>query len=100
MRITKNSKYESVLKRECLDEAQSIEEMVRQAVANNEPIEATAPMIYTEDAKGVMPEYDIRTDRQEVALDATDKYSKSERAKRENKPTDELTEPNNPEGEQ
>lgn len=36
------------------------------------------PTIYTEKKDGVMPEYDIRTDRFEVAIDAIDKINKSE----------------------
>lgn len=35
------------------------------------------PTIYTEKKDGVMPEYDIRTDRFEVAIDAIDKINKS-----------------------
>lgn len=35
------------------------------------------PTIYTEKKDGVMPEYDIRTDRFEVAIDAMDKINKS-----------------------
>lgn len=35
------------------------------------------PTIYTEKKDGVMPEYDIRTDRFEIALDAIDKINKS-----------------------
>lgn len=35
------------------------------------------PTIYTEKKDGVMPEYDIRTDRFEVALDAIDKINSS-----------------------
>ena len=63
------------------EEGQSIEEMIRKATATNEPIEANAPMVYTEKAKGVLPETDIRTDRFELAIDAIDKFSKSETAK-------------------
>lgn len=69
------------------EEGQSIEQQIRLAVANNEPIDATAPMIYTEKSKGVQPEYDIRTDRWEMAQDATDKFTASERAKRDNAPS-------------
>ena len=36
------------------------------------------PTIYTEKKDGVMPEYDIRTNRFEVAIDAIDKINKSE----------------------
>lgn len=35
------------------------------------------PTIYTEKKDGVLPEYDIRTDRFEVAIDAMDKINKS-----------------------
>ena len=35
------------------------------------------PTIYTEKRDGVLPEYDIRTDRFEVAIDAIDKINKS-----------------------
>lgn len=35
------------------------------------------PTIYTEKKDGVMPEYDIRTDRFEVAIDAIDKINRS-----------------------
>ena len=35
------------------------------------------PTIYTEKKDGVLPEYDIRTDRFEVALDAIDKINQS-----------------------
>lgn len=39
------------------------------------------PTIYTEKKDGVMPEYDIRTDRFEVALDAIDKINQSTASK-------------------
>lgn len=35
------------------------------------------PTIYTEKKDGVQPEYDIRTDRFEIALDAIDKINQS-----------------------
>lgn len=35
------------------------------------------PTIYTEKKDGVLPEYDIRTDRFEVAIDAMDKINQS-----------------------
>lgn len=63
------------------EKGESLEEMIRRSVENNEPIEATAPMVYTEEADGVKPEFDIRTDRTDLALDAIDKYQKSEIAK-------------------
>ena len=53
------------------------------------------PTIYTEKKDGVQPEYDIRTDRFEVAIDAIDKINQSvanEIAKSKGK-TDDGTEP-------
>ena len=35
------------------------------------------PIIYTEKKDGVQPEYDIRTDRFEIAVDAMDKINQS-----------------------
>lgn len=64
----------------------SIEEQIRQAIATNEPIEANAPMIYTEKKEGVNPAYDIRADRQELALDAINKFDASQMAKKEETP--------------
>lgn len=79
--ISKCGKVKSQIKRECTQEGESIEEMIRRCTENNEPIDATAPMIYTEEADGVQPQYDIRTDRWDLALDAIDKYHKSQAAK-------------------
>lgn len=56
----------------------SIEETIRQAIATNQPIDGKAPMIYTPAKDGVLPETDIRTDKQELALAAQDKYQASD----------------------
>ena len=67
-------------------EGERIEEKVNRVTNNKEPITDGAPLIYTERSKGVEAQYDIRTDRFEVAIEAMDKVSKSVRAKREVKP--------------
>ena len=77
----KIGRVNSQIKRTPTEQGESIEEMLRRCTASNEPIEATAPMIYTEKADGVLPQYDIRTDRTDLALDAIDKYQKSEIAR-------------------
>lgn len=64
---------------------ETIESKVRRIVNNKEPITDGAPLIYTERKDGLKPEYDIRTDRWEVAVDAMDKVAKSAIAKRENR---------------
>lgn len=64
-------------------EGETIEQKVERILNNGEPIEDSAPIIYQERKEGVAPEYDIRTDRFEIAIDATDKITKSKQAKRE-----------------
>lgn len=62
---------------------ETIEQKIRRIVNNKEPIHDGAPIIYTERKNGVQPEYDIRTDRFEIAVDAMDYVTKSHTAKRE-----------------
>ena len=57
---------------ECF-EGEQIEEKVRRIVNNNEPITDGAPIIFTEKKDGVRPEYNVRTDRWDIALDAMNK---------------------------
>lgn len=60
-----------------------IEEKIERITTNKEPIKDGAPLIYTERKEGVKPEYDIRTDRFEIAVSAMDTVTKSYKAKRE-----------------
>lgn len=53
-------------------EGETIETKVARIVQNKEPITDGAPMIYTEKDQGVLPEYDIRTDKWEIAQNAMD----------------------------
>lgn len=62
---------------------ETIEEKVRRVTRQNEPIEDGAERIYTERKDGVLPEYNIRTDRFELAVDAMDTIAKSKLASRE-----------------
>lgn len=66
-------------------EGETIEEKVRRIVNNKEPITDGAPLIYNDRKDGALPEYDITTDRWEVAVEAMDKVHKSNAAKREAK---------------
>lgn len=66
-----------MIERRLTEDGQSIEEMLRQQTETKAPIDNVSPMIYTERKDGVHPEYDIRTDRFEIAIDAMDKFSKS-----------------------
>ena len=61
---------------------ETIEEMLFRIMENGEPIEATTPIIHTERKDGVNPLYDIRSDRFDLALEATTKIEQALRAKR------------------
>ena len=65
-----------------LYEGEDIETKVARVIDNKEPIEQISPIIYTERKDGVLPQYDIRTDRFEVAQTAMDKVSKMRITKR------------------
>lgn len=62
---------------------ETIEDKINRIVNNNEPITDGAPLIYTNRKDGVQPDYNIRTDRFEVAVTAMDAVTKSHVAKRE-----------------
>jgi hypothetical protein len=66
-------------------EGETIEAKIRRIVNNKEPISDGAPLIYTNRKDGVLPEYDIKTDRFEIAVDAMDKVTKTNLAKRAEK---------------
>ena len=61
----------------------TIEIKVQKIMSAKEPITDASPLVYTERKDGVMPAYDIRTDRFEIAIEAMDKVTKSIHAKRD-----------------
>ncbi len=63
-------------------EGESIENKVNRILINKEPIQDGAPLIYTKRQDGVLPGYNIRTDRFDVAIEAMDKVAKSRLTKR------------------
>lgn len=62
---------------------ESIEEQMRRATESKEKIEVISPIIYTERKDGVLPQYDIRTDRFDIACEAMGKVAASHIAKRQ-----------------
>lgn len=66
-------------------EGETIEQKVERIVTMKEPISDASPIIFTERNAGVMPEYNPRTDRWEIAVDAMDKIHKGKIAKSEGK---------------
>lgn len=80
--LHKSHKSTTELESPLLEKGESIEEKIRRITTTNEPIdEQSAPMIYTPREDGVKPQYDIRTDRWEIAQSAMDKVTASEIAK-------------------
>lgn len=59
-----------------------MEEFLRKALNGNEPVQATAKMTYNDRKDGVLPQHDIRTDRFDLAMMATDKIHASQAAAR------------------
>ena len=48
---------------------------IRRILDENEPLTDGAPLIYTPKEKGVIPEYNIRTDKWQLAMGAMDRVS-------------------------
>jgi hypothetical protein len=68
-------------------EGEPIEHKIKRIVEDKEPISDSAPIIFTERKDGVLPGYDIRTDRWDIALDAMDRVSRVKTAQREGENT-------------
>lgn len=65
-------------------EGNTIEQYMRRVIENKESISnVSKDLIYTERKEGVRASTNIRTDRFEIALDATEKIAKSYKARRE-----------------
>lgn len=64
-------------------EGESIEQKLERKRHNKEVITDGAPMIYTERKDGVQKAYDIRADRFEIAVEAKDKMTRHNIAKRD-----------------
>ena len=63
------------------EEAEPIEIKVARIVENNEPITDGAPLVYTKRSDGVKPEYDIRTDKWDIAQENMRKVAESKKNK-------------------
>lgn len=72
------------IKRNATEKGESLEETLRRLSANKQPIPENVPPIYTPKKEGVMPSYDPRADRMEIAREAQDKFNASEIARGEN----------------
>lgn len=57
------------------EEGENIIIKVRRILDENEPLTDGAPLIYTPKEDGVKPEFDIRTDKWQIAIDAMDRVN-------------------------
>lgn len=80
--LKKKIREKTQINRNISVEGETIEMKIVRIMNNNEPIGDGAPLVYTERKDGVMAEYDPRTDRFDVAIEAMDAVSKSITAKR------------------
>lgn len=64
-------------------EGETIETKIERIVNENAPITDGAPIIWTERKDGVLPEYNIKTDRWDLAIDAMDVVAKTSLTKRQ-----------------
>ena len=62
-------------------EGETIETKVERVVNNKEPITDGAVITYTERKDGVLPQYDVRTDKWDLAQDTMDKVHANKIAK-------------------
>lgn len=58
-------------------EGETIETKCARIMLANEPISETVPLIFTEKKDGILPQYDIRTDRFEIANEAMDAVNRT-----------------------
>lgn len=65
-------------------EAITLEQEIVRMLKDGTPLENSAPIIYTNRKDGVLPQFDIRTDRFDIALEAMDKRAAAITARRDN----------------
>lgn len=81
----KNVPYTSNLRSVETYEGEYLETKIERIMTNKEPIKDGAPIIYTEKKDGVLPAYNPRTDRFDIAIEAMEKSEKIRSAKRADK---------------
>lgn len=62
-------------------EGETIEEKVSRITENNEPITDGTEIVYTKRADGVLPQYDVRTDKWEIAQEKMSIVAESKKNK-------------------
>jgi hypothetical protein len=62
-------------------EGETIEKKCARMIENNEPITDGAPSVFTKRADGVRPEFNIRTDKWDIAQESMGKVSEAKKDK-------------------
>lgn len=75
----------SQLKGVKVEPGKSLMEVLRKMITEGDVPEEEVPIIYTDKGEGVLPGYDIRTDRFEIAREAMEKAKNSEKKERAEK---------------
>lgn len=76
---------------------ETIETTIERLISNGEPtVDANIPLMYTARKDGVQPQFNIRTDKWDIALETADKISQSYQAREKN---EDFPEPENTDGE-
>ena len=57
------------------EEGETLITKVARILDENEPITDGAPLVYTEKKDGVLPQYDIRSDKWQIAMNAMDRVN-------------------------
>ena len=57
------------------EEGETLITKIARILDENEPITDGAPLVYTEKKDGVLPQYDIRSDKWQIAMDAMDRVN-------------------------
>lgn len=69
--------FETMIHRDETYSAEPLMVKLRRMTETNEPIKAETTLIYTDKKMGVLPAYDIRTDKFDIAVTVQDKYQAS-----------------------
>lgn len=83
MLYKKSKMRNGTLKVNTTETGELIQTKLERITKNNEPITDGAPLVYTERKDGVRPEFNVKTDRFDLAIDATDINTKGHIAKRQ-----------------
>ena len=71
-------------------EGRTIEKQIAIAMLTNEPVDQTSPITFTKRSDGVLPDYDIRTDKWQLAQTAMTAVADKIRLNRSQKIQDKL----------